>query len=270
MILAAGKGTRLKPLTDIIPKALIPVADKPLLQRVLDHLFLAGAEHVVVNVHHHAGQIENFLALAKPHYPFDISISDETRELLETGGALKKALPLFTDEMAPVLIHNVDILSNVDLRRFYNDSQGHDASLLVSDRDTQRYLLFRKDDMRLVGWTNVATGEVKSPWADIAALNGNKERLAELFCRPSQLEQRHPGGELMGYMLAFSGIHAVSIQMLRKTASWPDRFPIMDFYINEAATSDIRGIVGHDLRLLDVGKLDTLAVAEDFINGLAR
>ncbi len=254
MIFAAGKGTRLKPLTDLLPTALVPVADKPLIQRVMDALAGAGAEQVVVNVHHHAGQIRNFLTLAAPSYPFCIDISDETEGLLETGGGIRTARHLFRSATEPVLIHNVDILSNVDLKDFYVQSKGNDATLLVSERDTQRYLLF-SGDMRLVGWTNVATGEVRSPYPDIAALDGDKEAVARRFA---------------GRRFAFSGIHTFSPSLFPLMEGWGNRFPIMDFYLRHCAEADIRGVVKRDLRLLDVGKMDTLATAEDFLRELHR
>ena len=249
MIFAAGKGTRLKPLTDIVPKALVPVADKPLIQHVMDSLREAGAWHVVVNVHHHAGQVKNFLALAEAHYPFTISVSDETEELLETGGGIKKARHLFKEDGGPVLIHNVDILSNVRLADFYRRGMDNDATLLVSYRKTQRYLLF-DDDMRLVGWTNIATGEVRSPYPEIAVLCGDKETVAARF---------------EGRMYAFAGIHCFSPKLFPLMDGWGDKFPIMDFYLRHCAEKRIKGVVEPGLRLLDVGKLDTLANAEDFI-----
>lgn len=252
MLFAAGKGTRLKPLTDVIPKALVPVGDKPLIQHVMDRLASAGAEQVVVNVHHHAGQIKNFLQLAAPHYTFSIAVSDESEALLETGGGIKKARPLFRSDKEPVLIHNVDILSNVDLAAFYEEGRANDATLLVSWRETQRYLLFT-DDMRLVGWTNIATGQVKSPYPDIMAMDGNKEAVAKAF---------------KGRMYAFSGIHSFSPMLFPLMDEWPDRFPIMDFYLKHCAEVGIKGVVKQDLRLLDVGKLDTLAGAEDFMKTL--
>lgn len=252
MIFAAGKGTRLKPLTDVIPKALVPVGDKPLIQYVMDRLEQAGVQQVVVNVHHHAGQIKNFIRLAQGHYHFDITVSDESEALLETGGGIKKARTLFCDAEAPVLIHNVDIISNVDLKAFYEESRGNDATLLVSWRQTQRYLLFN-EDMRLVGWTNIATGEVKSPYPDVMAMNGNKEAVAEAFA---------------GRMYAFSGIHSFSPKLFTLMEKWPERFPIMDFYLRHCAEVGIRGVVKSNLKLLDVGKLDTLAAAEDFMKGL--
>ena len=113
MIFAAGLGTRLKPLTDTMPKALVRVGGQPLLWHVIMKLKKAGYERMVVNVHHFANQIVDYLA-AHDHFGLDIRISDETEALLETGGGIKKALPLFDPE-SPILIHNVDILSNLDL-----------------------------------------------------------------------------------------------------------------------------------------------------------
>ena len=233
MIFAAGKGTRLKPLTDVIPKALVPVGDIPLIQRVMQNIVDAGATRVVVNIHHHAPQLENYLSLLQLRYPtVEILISDESRELLDTGGGIRQARALFdTVSPTPVLIHNCDILSNVNLREFYSQAKG-DATLLVSERKTQRYLCF-DDDMRLVGWTNIATGEVKGTRTD--------------------------------RLYAFSGIHVMSPSLMERMDSWPDIFPIMDFYLRECATADIRGYLKTDLELLDVGKTDTLEKATAFL-----
>lgn len=250
MIFAAGKGTRLKPLTDVIPKALVPVGDKPLLQIVTERLVDAGADNIVVNVHHHAGQIKNMLWMMAKAYPVDIRISDESMELLETGGGIKKARPLFNAD-EPVLIHNCDILSDLDLRAFYNDSvqSGAAATLVVSERKTQRYLLF-SSDMRLMGWTNIQTGEVKSPYPEITRHNGRTGM--------------DWAGEGLG-MFAFSGIHCLSPEAFPLMDAWPDRFPIMDFYLRHCADVKVRGTLKPGLKLLDVGKLDTLAAAESFL-----
>ena len=229
MIFAAGKGTRLKPLTDVIPKALVPVGDIPLIQRVMQKLVDGGATRIVVNIHHHAPQLENYLSLLQLKYPsVEILISDESRELLDTGGGIKQARRFFNE---PVLIHNCDILSNVNLREFYSQAKG-DATLLVSERKTQRYLCF-DDDMRLVGWTNIATGEVKGTRTD--------------------------------RLYAFSGIHVMSPSLMERMDTYPDVFPIMDFYLRECATADIRGYLKTDLDLLDVGKTDTLEKATEFL-----
>ena len=154
MIFAAGLGTRLKPLTDTMPKALVRVGGQPLLWHVINKLKLAGYERIVVNVHHFAGMIVDYLK-ANDNFGLDIRISDESAMLLETGGGIKKALPLF-DPSEPILIHNVDILSDLDLTALPTDA----PLLVVSQRQTKRYLMF-DDDMRLQGWTNIETGEVK-------------------------------------------------------------------------------------------------------------
>ena len=257
MIFAAGLGTRLKPLTDTMPKALVSVGGEPLLKRVIHNLSVAGVDRIVVNVHHFAQQIIDYLK-ENDNFGLDIRISDESAGLLETGGGIKHAAPLFAPD-APILIHNVDILSNVDLRRFYQRAGGllktgdlteapdasveatadaPDALLLVSQRKTQRYLLF-DDTMRLVGWTNIATGEVKSPYPD----------LDPKACR----------------MYAFAGIHALSPRMLPLMSQFPDRFSIIDFYLQTCATHRIEGFAKDDLQLMDIGKLDTLAQAEKFL-----
>ena len=236
MIFAAGLGTRLKPLTDTMPKALVPVGGQPLLWHVVMKLKDAGYERIVVNVHHFAQQIIDYLKVNN-NFGLDILISDETGGLLETGGGIKKALPLF-DATEPILIHNVDILSNLDLTALPTDA----PLLVVSQRQTKRYLLF-DEEMRLKGWTNVETGEMKGPIANSQRLTAN-----------SQLKR-----------LAFSGIHLFHPSLAPLLDEWPDRFPIMDFYLKTCADHLIRGYEASDLRLMDVGKLDTLDQAETFI-----
>ena len=237
MIFAAGLGTRLKPLTDTMPKALVRVGGQPLLWHVIMKLKAAGYERIVVNVHHFAQQIIDYLQ-ASDNFGLDIRISDETSGLLETGGGIKKALPLF-DPSEPILIHNVDILSNLDLADLPMDA----PLLVVSQRQTKRYLLF-DDTMRLHGWTNIETGEVK----------GN---LSPLASHLSPLRK-----------LAFSGIHVFHPSLTPLLADWPERFPIMDFYLKACGDHLIRGYEAQDLCLMDVGKLDTLQDAEAFINQL--
>ena len=246
MIFAAGMGTRLKPLTDTMPKALVRVGGEPLIKHVIQNLSEAGVDRIVVNVHHFAQQIIDYLT-ENDNFGLDIRISDESAGLLETGGGIKHAAQLFAPD-APILIHNVDILSNVDLRRFYlraggllkadastpTSADAPDALLLVSER----YLLF-DDTMRLVGWTNIATGEVKSPYPD----------LDPKACR----------------MYAFAGIHALSPRMLPLMQQFPDRFSIIDFYLQTCATHRIEGFAKDNLLLMDIGKLDTLAHAEEFL-----
>ena len=238
MIFAAGLGTRLKPLTDTMPKALVPVGGQPLLWHVVQKLKMAGFERIVVNVHHFANRIVDYLK-ANDNFGIDIRISDETDGLLETGGGIKKALPLF-DAESPVLIHNVDILSNIDLAAlyYYALQSRADALLLVSQRKTKRYLLF-DDEYLLDGWTNIETGEVRSPYPSL---------------QPSDLKQ-----------LAFSGIHVVSPRIFPLFNEMPLRFGIIDFYLKYCHQCAFFGYEKKDLRLMDVGKLDTLSEAEDFL-----
>ena len=158
MIFAAGLGTRLRPLTDTMPKALVRVGGEPLLWHVIMNLKAGGFERIVVNVHHFADQIIDYLK-ANSNFGLDIRISDESNQLLDTGGGIRKAAPLF-DPSSPILIHNVDILSNTNLAKLYDSAANHDATLLVSKRETSRYLIF-DDEMRLREWINVKTGEKK-------------------------------------------------------------------------------------------------------------
>lgn len=260
MIFAAGLGTRLKPLTDRIPKALVRVGGKPLIEYALKNLVAAGSKRIVVNVHHFANQIIEYLQ--QNDFGVDICVSDETEMLLDTGGGIKNAAPFFNTS-EPVLIHNVDILSNVDLRALYNYAceaeieQKVDAVLLVSLRKTKRYLIFNKD-MRLVGWTNVDTGEVKSPY----------ETLHELtFTQP--YDNNNVTNEQYGYTLfAFSGIHVIGNKVFEAMNECSANFPIMDFYLQYAKDLHFVGKVKNNLKLMDVGKLDTLAEADAFVKQL--
>lgn len=233
MIFAAGMGTRLKPLTDTMPKALVKVGGEPLLRHVVMKLKDAGFERIVVNVHHFADQIEDYIN-SNGGFGLDIRISDERRQLLETGGGIKAARTLF-DAESPILIHNVDILSNVDLSRLYDSAGDADATLLVSPRVTKRYLLFDQS-MRLDGWNNIETGEHKGP------------------CSANNPQ-----------MYAFSGIHVFSPSLFPLMDEWPERFGIVDFYLKACSDKCISGYLKEDLRLLDVGKLDSLEKAEDFL-----
>ena len=244
MILAAGLGTRLKPLTDTMPKALVPVGGTPLLDLNIRKLQAQGYDRFIVNIHHFSQQIRDHVA--QQDYAPLVHFSDESEQLLETGGGLKKAQGLFRDE-EPILIHNVDILDNVDYEWFSHQHQeDEDAVLLVSKRKTKRYLLF-DNAMRLMGWKNIETGEVKSPYE---------------YVRRTGMSQY--GEELN--MFAFSGIHSFSPRLFALMERFPDRFPIMDFYLSTCHRRHVVGCLKEDLRLLDVGKLDTLSEAEQFLN----
>lgn len=233
MIFAAGLGTRLRPLTDSMPKALVPVGGVPMLQRVMEKLKAAGIGEFVVNVHHFAAQIEKFLSENR-NFGVHVDISRETERPLETGGGIRKAEPFLRG--GRFLVHNVDMLSDLDLRSFMAaDRPSSLATLLVTDSaDADRYLLF-DDGLRLAGWTNVRTGEVRSPYPDFD---------------PSRFRR-----------LSFCGIHVVSPEVFPLMRDWPDRFSIIDFYLSVAASHEIRAVHVPDLHVIDIGSPEKLAEA---------
>ena len=236
MIFAAGLGTRLKPLTDHMPKALVPVAGKPMLEHVILKLIASGFDEIVINVHHFAEQIINFLK-EKNNFGIKIWISDETEELLDTGGGIKKASSLLNE---PFLVHNADILSNVDLKALYDFhiASENDATLLVSPRKTVRYLLFDPSN-RLCGWINKDTLQTKP----------------EGFIYQPDEQQEY----------AFGGIHIISPSLFKYMEGWTGKFSIMDFYLQTCQKAKLGGYAKEDLQLIDIGKPDTLAQAEEFI-----
>lgn len=241
MILAAGIGSRLKPLTDHMPKALVPVKGTPMLQHVIEKLKREGFNDLVINVHHFANQITEFLR-ANDNFGLKIQISDETAGLLDTGGALQHALPLFgNDEF--VLIHNTDILSNCNLAQLceFHLQHAHQAvaTLLVSERQTTRYLLF-DDQNCLRGWINKATGKVKP----------------EGFV--------YTPGKYHEY--AYSCIQIVNTAMLKQMPE--GAFSIIDYYLSICNEQNILCYTMPDLQILDIGKPNTLAQADSFIQNI--
>ena len=243
LIFAAGLGTRLKPLTDTMPKALVPVDGHPLLWHVIEKLKTAGINDIVINVHHFPDMIVDYLK-ENDNFGVNIQVSDERDFLRETGGGIKYAEPLLGRE-SDFLVHNVDILSNLDLGWLRSVAVPDAlANLVVSDRKTKRYFLFRKSDLRLMGWTNIETGEVRTPFEDLDVSDCVR--------------------------LAFSGIHIISGGIFEafEKEKVGEKFSITDFYIKACAEYPIYGIVPPDLRLMDVGKLDTLAAADEFARGL--
>ena len=252
MIFAAGLGTRLKPITDTMPKALVPVCGKPLLEHVVMKLKAAGIEGAVVTVHHFADMLESWVADHCGLFPMEVS--DERTRLLETGGAVLHARK-YLDGCGSFLIHNVDIFSNADLGWFASNVKPEAvATLLVSGRKSSRSFLFDPSDMRLVGWKNNSSGECI---------------MADEGISPD---------DCIAY--AFSGIHIMSdtvfglMEEYVKTKEIPSEgtagaaFPIRDFYLWAAVRKPIYGVVAQDLKLLDVGKLDSIDAAENFISTL--
>lgn len=240
MIFAAGLGTRLKPVTDTIPKALVPVNGKPLLEHIILKIRDAGFEEIMVNVHHFPDQIIDFIERNK-QFGIRIAISDERQNLLETGGGIKKARWFFDDDQ-PFLVHNVDILSNLDLKELYSNhlSKKALATLTVSERNTFRYFMFDKS-MSLEGWINEKTGETKPSG----------------FTPDSQ-----------HIKLAFSGIQVLSPEVFEWMNHEDDKFSITDFYLKHASSGKIKGFVPENYQMLDIGKIDILDTANDFLKHL--
>jgi NDP-sugar pyrophosphorylase family protein len=228
MILAAGVGKRLRPLTDEMPKALVQVAGKPLIEHVAVRLRTAGADRIIVNTHHHADQIEEYVADRKG-FGVEVRFSREREAPLETGGGLLAAQRLF-DASAPFFLHNVDVISDLDLVSLY-DAHLHDAALatlVVSQRETSRPLLVDEDGFR--GLANRATG-----WCAEA--------------RPEVGATREIG---------FAGIHVLSPRVFDLITE-RGRFSIMELYLRLAreghriatfdATGDLWLEVGDPSRL---------------------
>ena len=238
MIFAAGLGTRLKPLTDHMPKALVPVAGRPMLEHVILKLKAAGFNELVINIHHFGEQILDFLR-ANQNFGLTIHISDERDCLLDTGGGIRKAEPFFRGN-EPFLVHNVDILSDTDLKALYeyHRQSGNDATLLASRRKTVRYLLF-DDEKRLCGWINKDTLQTKP----------------EGFAYNPEHHREY----------AFSGIHVISPSLFHyMDERWTGKFSIMDFYLQTCRKAHIGGRLTDTLRLIDIGKPETLTQAEEF------
>jgi len=235
MIFAAGLGTRLRPLTDTMPKALVKVGGVPMLERVLLKMKDAGIREVVVNVHHFAGQIEDFLA-SHEDFGLKVDVSREEGQALETGGGIRHAAG-FLHGCGRFLVHNVDILSNLDLGGFLSqdDPESLATLLVVESDDVDRYLLF-DDDMLLRGWTNVRTGEVRSPFPDFDPTS----------CRK----------------FSFCGIQILSERVLQMMEPWPERFSIIDFYLAAAARERLRGVLAKPLKIIDIGSPQKLSEAD--------
>lgn len=237
MIFAAGLGTRLKPLTDTMPKALVPLAGKPLLQWQVERLRDAGITDIMVNVHHFPDMIIDTIR-RNAGWGCHIQISDERDYLLDTGGGLRKAVKgdglRVTEE--PILACNVDILSNIDLRAFIAAYERTGVSqLVVSERQTQRYLCF-DDKGLLCGWTNIATGELKGK------------------------DGRH---------LAFSGLQILNQEVLSRLPQMQEsKFSLIPFYLDIMNAVPLQAYVPSNYRMMDVGKIDQIEEAERFAEGL--
>ena len=224
LILAAGLGTRLRPITLSIPKALVVVDGKPLLQHALEHLKQYGIKDVIINLHHFPDQIKNFME-KHDNFDMEIAFSDETDELLETGGGLQKA-EWFFQNGEPFLVRNVDVLSDLNIEMLLASHTEKEAlaTLVVRDRITSRYLLFDQA-MQLCGWENRKTGE-------------------RLNCR--EIKDVIP--------LAFSGIQVLN-PVIFPLITERGPFTLINLYLRLATNNAIRGYLDDISYWKDVGKL---------------
>ncbi len=232
-ILAAGLGTRLKPFTEHFPKALVEVNGKPLLQRLIETLKANGYTNIIINVHHFADQIIDFLN-TRQNFGIHIQISDEREQLLDTGGAILNARPWLEHEPY-FLVHNVDILSNIDFLKMDEQhvKSGALATMAVRDRITDRKFLFDQN-LHLCGWQNTKTNEK--------------------ICLAKSSEHLTP--------LAFSGIHIINSEIF-KHIHQTGKFSIVETYLDLAKTFDIHGFRHDEDTWLDVGKPEQLAQAQN-------
>jgi len=240
VVFAAGLGTRLYPITKSMPKALVEVGGKSMLQRVLEKLESCGITQVVVNIHHFPDMIVEYLK-THDNFGLDVMISDERDKLLDTGGGVLKASKFLKGD-EPVILHNADILTDFDLRSMirFHELNNPAVSLLVSERKSSRLLLF-DNDMKMKGWTNISTGEV----------------------RPCNLDYDGLG------RFAFGGVHIISPEVLDRLAVYGQAnpvFSIVPFYVAQCEKIDIRGYIPEEsYTWFDVGKPETLENARQFI-----
>ena len=234
IIFAAGLGTRLRPLTNDKPKALVEVNGQTLLEITIRRLVGFGYKDIIVNVHHFADKVEKCLK-DNDGFGANIIISDERGQLLETGGGLKKVAN-FLEGNEPFLVHNVDVIHDLDLKQLYHQHQQSNAlaTLAVRRRSTSRYLIF-SPKMQLRGWQNIKTGEVKLSKRSVGQLN----------------------------LYAFSGIHIISpifLDLLTEEGK-----SIIQPYLRLAKTETIQGFDHSDSYWIDVGKLDSLEAAKRYL-----
>ncbi len=262
MIFAAGLGTRLQPITNDKPKALVEVGGKTLLQWQIEMVRDAGIRDIYINTHHFPDLILNYL---QEHDYFDchLMVSDEREQLLDTGGGLKRVESLecrveSSSKVESILALNVDILSNIDLKALIEAYEKDGISrLVVSKRETSRYLLFDKQ-RRMIGWENISTGEVRPLTL--------KDRCAErpLRCKTADAER-----------LAFSGMQILSPRVCaRLLDKEEDVFSLIDFYLDICQKEILQAYEPEDYQMLDIGKLAVIrdGHAERFVEtmNLAR
>ena len=244
MIFAAGLGTRLRPLTDDRPKAMVEIGGKPLLEHVILKMRKAGVGRIVVNVHHFASQIRDFLADNR-NFSLDIAVSDESDTLLDTGGGLLHAIPFLDDGTEdPILLHNADIVTDFPIGEMlaaHNETHA-DVTLLTSSRESSRNLWFDSCGC-LHGWSNVKTGEVRPAGASLSCMS------------PA----------------AFGGVHIISPSVFSLLKDYGSTlaadgvvkpFSLVPFYLDVMDKIDIRSFTpAGAFRWFDIGSPEKLAAA---------
>ncbi len=240
MIFAAGLGTRLRPLTDTCPKALIEIGGQPMLWHVLMRLKTAGITEVVINVHHHAHMIIQYL-VDNDNFGMQIHISDESSQLLDTGGGILKARE-WLDAGEPFLVHNADIFTDMELDGLIkaHTVSSADVTLDVSPRQSSRMLYFNHHSLQLCGWKNLTNGATR-PSAFIPDENMHVAR-------------------------AFSGIHIASPLIFESLARFTDSpsFSIIPYYLSVCSSLNIHGYEPTaPYEWFDIGKPDTLEAARN-------
>lgn len=233
-ILAAGLGTRLQPLTNDKPKALVDINGRTLLEIAISNLVQQGVTHIVINIHHFAEMMTNFIQ--NHSWNAEILISNEKAELLDTGGGLKKASCLFLPK-EPIIVHNVDILSHINFEELMTQHiiNKDIATLAVSQRDTSRYLLF-DSNKQLIGWQNKSKNETKWVSAPISSHTA----------------------------LAFSGISIISPQLLNLLPPAEHPYPIIPEYLSIAKNHRISYFIHKKEDWMDVGKPYSLIQAQNW------
>ena len=233
MIFAAGLGTRLYPITKDKPKALAPFMDTSLLAYNLKYLASSGITEFIINTHHFADKIEDYLK-QKNNFGFNIKLSHE-KKLFDTAGGLAKAASFF-DDNEDILLYNVDVISNISIQKMYlfHKKNNSKATLAVRDRQTSRYLLFDKNNI-LVGWKNISSGD-------------------EVWCN-NEVDSIN--------QFAFSGIHWINTSLIKGLKK--EKQSIIPFYLEAGRKNKIMAFEHANDYWFDCGKIESLEFAEQFI-----
>ncbi|MFC2106746.1 NDP-sugar synthase [Bacteroidota bacterium] len=231
LVLAAGLGKRLRPLTDELPKALIEINGTPMIAILIEKLKKSGINEIIINVHYKAEKLISYLE--SNNFKIPIHISDESNELLDTGGAIKKASDFFKNDF---LVYNSDVLSDIDinaLEQFHKKNKAI-ATLAVRERKSGRYLLFN-DKMELSGWENIKTGE-------------------QIISTPDDPSLQN---------FAFSGIHIINPAILKYLPT-QNVFSIIEVYLKACSREKIFGYLHNDDFWLDMGRPEDLSKAKEY------